>query len=88
MLYSAARPDSANSPRCTGIPSRLPQSNTRKNTENNNTKRRSPSRHHYFEEKDRADGSNDTLPAEKETPIEFHPTHWALARIGDSNGND
>lgn len=41
-----------------------------------------------LEEKDRRDGGDDTLPAGKETPIDMFSVYWALACIGDSNGNN
>lgn len=41
-----------------------------------------------LEGKDRADDSNNSLPAEEETPVDVCPTNWALTLIGDLNGKD
>lgn len=83
--------------RCTvpDIPLRLPHKKTNeKTTKDEKTKRRSSRRTgsrsspHRLEEKDRGDGSNNTLPAEEETPVDICPTSLAFAHIGDLNGSE
>lgn len=98
MLYSVARPDSVTSLRCTTVPGispRLPHKKTNeKKTKSEPTKHRSSRRTgscaspHRLEEEGGGDGSNNTLPAEEETPADICPTNLALAHIGDLNGSD